>query len=204
MLALSALLLSSAAAEASHAPLAAAAEVAANRVRGCGFDHVGVKDDRELQEEVVFVSGVSAVPEAKMRCAVQVSLDTVRYVIFPEPAGDAYWRLYFKMEEEQDHGRTAGWVQGDARAWLQKHGMVGKVPIYRKRKAGDLEFARQLEHLCGSKATGAFGLFRGHVIVQMGTPYGPAMDEPTFECLLKVIAASGMPFGFVGNEAYRK
>lgn len=48
-------------------PAAASPEVAAERVKACGFDHVTVNDDRELQEDVVEVTGVSTVPEAKMR-----------------------------------------------------------------------------------------------------------------------------------------
>jgi hypothetical protein len=93
------LFFSGAAAQANALPAPVPAEVAAERVRACGFEHVAVKDDDELQEEVVEV-GVSAVPESKMRCAAQVSLDTDRYVIFPEPASQAYWRLYSQMEEE--------------------------------------------------------------------------------------------------------
>src|SRR5579884_2115867 len=107
------LFLSGAAAQANALPAPVPAEVAAERVRACGFDHVTVKDDDELQEEVVEVSGVSAVPEAKMRCAVQVSLDTDRYVIFPEPANEAYWSLYSQMEEKSPRAAAAtDWMQG--------------------------------------------------------------------------------------------
>jgi hypothetical protein len=189
------LLLSAGAEEASPPTLAVAPpEVAAERVKACGFRHVRVKDDDELQEQVVEVTGVSTVPEGKMRCAVKVSLDTVRYVLFPLPASKVYWRLYTKMEDKRGAALT-GWMQGEARDWLQQHGLLGRLPTYQKGKTDDLAFARQLEGLCGPKAAGAFQRFRGHVVLIL-----PSGDFDTAECLISAASASGLPFGFVGNE----
>lgn len=201
---MSALLLLYGAAAQPPLPKVVPAEIAAERVKACGFDTVRVVDDRDLQEEVVEVSGVSTVPEDKMRCVVQVSLDTVRYVAFPEPANSAYWRVYTQMEREQDHGAAVGWVQSDARAWLKKHGLLGKVPKYKKGKVDDLQFGRELEVVCGPQAKGTFIRFRGQVTLSLGPPDRFMVDYPTLECLLNAIAASGMPFGFVGHEYYGK
>ena len=177
-------------------------EVAAERVRACGFDHVRVKDDRELQEDVVEVSGVSQVPEAKLRCVAQVSLDTITYVEFPQPVNQAYQRLYFQMSDAE--GDTVGWVTRDARARLEERGLLGKVPHYRKGRDDNLRFARRLEDVCGPKARGAFVLFRGHLIMRPGPSEGRMIDYATFRCLFNAMAASGMPFAFVGKETYQK
>lgn len=180
-------------------------QVAAERVKTCGFEHVRPKYDRELDEDVVEVSGVSKVPEVKMRCVVQVSLDTVRYVEFPEPVSKEYWRLYFQTEDAR--GQTVGLTleRSGLRQWLQQHDLLGKVPHYEKGKIGDLQFARQLEGLCGPKARGVFGLFHGHIILRIGPPArSTVVDDQTLECLINLDLASGMPMWFVGNEYYEK
>jgi hypothetical protein len=187
-------------------PKAASPEVAAERVKACGFDHVRPKYDRELEEDVIEVSGVSQVPEAEMRCVVRVSLDTVRYVEFPKPASKEYWRLYFQMD--QSHGGGVGWKIGSAtdaaRAWLKQRGLLDEVPHYRKGRDDNLRFARRLEHVCGPKARGAFVLLRGHLILRPGPSGQLPIDYPAFQCLMNAIIVSGMPFGFVGNETYQK
>jgi hypothetical protein len=196
------LFLSAAAVQPLNVPKSVPPEVAAERVRACGFDHVQVKDDQDLQEDVVEVSGVIDVPERKLRCVAQVSLDTVRYVIFPDPVNGAYQRLYFQMDENQ--GDTVGWVTGDARAWLKQRGLLDKVPHYRKGTDDSLGFAHALENVCGSKARGALVLFDRHLILRPSAPGQQMIDHATFECLFNAITASGMPFGFVGKESYEK
>jgi len=195
------LFLSGAAAQASALPAPASAEVAAERVRACGFDHVAVKDDDELQEEVVQVSGVSAVPESKIRCAVQVSVDTDRYVIFPEPASQTYWRLYSEMEDKSPRAVAAGaWMQDNAREWLRQRGLLAKVPKYVKGKDDNLRFAHRLENVCRPKAKAMFRLVDGHVVLWPAPVGNAAADFSTVECLISAAEVSGMPLGFVGNE----
>ena len=195
------LFLSGAAAQASALPAPVPPEVAAERVRACGFDQVSVKEDDTLQEEVVEVSGASAVPESKMRCAVQVSLDTDRYVIFPEPANAAYWRLYSQMEEKSPRAAAAtAWMQGWSRDWLRRRGLLAKVPKYEEGKSDNLRFARRLENVCGPKAKGMFRLVDRHVVLWPAPVGKAAADFSTVECLVNTAAVSGMPLGFVGNE----
>jgi hypothetical protein len=197
MLVASLLLMSAAAAQSAVAPSKLVApEIAAERVKACGFEHVRVKHDGLLDEEVVEVSGVSQVPNSKLRCAAQVSLDTITYVEFPKVVNDAYSRLYFEMGQEQG--------QRDARAWLQQRGLLSKLPVYQKGTLDDLAFARELENICGPKAKGAFVRRYGHVTLDFGSPAKLTVDKETFECLFNAIWASGMPFGFVGNEFYQK
>ena len=193
------LFLSGVAAQANALPAPVPAEVAAERVRACGFDQVSVKEDDELQEEVVQVSGVSDVPESKVRCAVQVSLDTDYDIIFPGPASQAYWRLYSQMEDE-GRGAAAAWMKGNAREWLRKRGLLAKVPKYVKGKDDNLRFARRLENVCGPKAKGMFRLVDGHVVLWPAPVGKAAADFSTVECLVNTAAVSGMPLGFVGNE----
>jgi len=199
---LGALLFLSGAAQASALPAPAPAEVAAERVRACGFDQVSVKEDDELQEEVVEVSGVSDVPESKVRCAVQVSLDTDRYVIFPEPANTTYWRLFPQMEEKSPRAAAAtAWMQGWSRDWLRRRGLLAKVPKYEEGKSDNLRFARRLENVCGPKAKGAFRLVKGYLVLWPAPHRKRRMDFSTVECLVNTAAVSGMPLGFVGNES---
>jgi hypothetical protein len=197
------LFLSDAAPQANALPAPVPAEVAAERVRACGFDHGVVKNDDVFEEEVVEVSGVSDVPESKMRCAVQVSLDTDHYVIFPEPPNATYWNLYSQMEEKSPRAAAAAWMQNDARDWLRQRGLLAKVPKYEKGKSDNLRFARQIENVCGPKAKGAFRMFHGHVDLWPGPPGKPPVDFSTVECLISAAAVSGMPLGFVGNEYTR-
>jgi hypothetical protein len=177
-------------------PKIASPEVAAKRVKACGFEHVRVKNDPELQEDVVEVSALSDAPQSKLHCVAQVSLDTITYVEFPKPVNDAYQRLYIEME--RDHG------QQEARGWLQQRGLLSKLPTYQKGRDDDLQFAREIENVCGPKAKGVFVRLDGHVTLNFGSPEKPTVDKDTAECLFNAMWASGMPFGFVGNEYYEE
>src|SRR6476646_7785920 len=72
--------------------------VAVEQLKACGFDHVALRDDTDMQEEVLAVSGITEVSEKQLRCAVEVSLSSITYVEFPEPLSQRYWQLYFQME----------------------------------------------------------------------------------------------------------
>src|SRR5690348_14772663 len=96
-------------------------EVAAAQVAACDFKQVRPKFDSELQEDVVEVLDVTASPE-QLRCAARASLGTYYYVVFPAPLQQAYDALYWPMSREKD--------KADARAWLEKRGLLARLPIY--------------------------------------------------------------------------
>jgi len=171
-------------------------EVAVERLKACGFAQVAVRDDRELQEDVLTVSHVTQASQRQLTCAAKVSLWSVTYVQFPEPLNQKYQRLYWRMAEEKD--------RRDARAWLQRRGLLAKLPTYAKGRTDDLTFGRKVEALCGPKAKGAFARDHGMMTIRMGTIEHPSLDDETFKCLINVSSAAGFKWGFVGNEYYEK
>jgi hypothetical protein len=82
--------------------------------------------------------------------------------------------------------------------------LLDKVPIYHKGKSDILSVARQVEDVCGPKARGLLVPSAAGMTMKLGPPERPGIDDATFECLLNAISASGMPFGFVGNEIYQE
>jgi hypothetical protein len=142
---------------------------------------------------VVEVSGVSDVPEPKLRCVAKVELATVRFVKFPGPVDVAYHRILDRLGDEQE--------RLEARAWLRKRGLLAKLPVYRKGKTNDVTFARELESVCGTEASGEIAIKRGAVIaLKPPSISSNAIDEQTFECLLAASYASGLAVGFMGHE----
>jgi hypothetical protein len=170
-------------------------ELAVERLKACGFEHVALQEDRDLQEEVLAVSAITQASEKQLRCAAGVSLSSITYVEFPEPLNKQYWQLYWRMEEDKD--------RIEARAWLERRGLLATLPAYVKGEMDDLRFARKAEAICGSKAKGAFIREHGIMTIKMGTIEHPTLDNETFTCLLNVSSASGFKWGFVGNEYYQ-
>jgi hypothetical protein len=166
-------------------------ETVAAKVRACGFKNVSVKDDPELQEDVIAVTDVSGVSHDQLVCAANASVGSAYFVEFPPSLDGEYQEIYWALAEQ--------WGKQKSREWLKRHGLLAKLPIYRAG-GDDLAFGRQLEALCGPKAQGVFVRREGHVTMDIGTPEKPRFDSQTFECLINVISTSGMPFGFVGNE----
>lgn len=171
-------------------------EVAIRQVKACGFRDVTAKEDQELQEEVLLVSGVTTASTQQLRCVAKASLRTVYFVEFPRSLYAAYQRVFDQLGDEQ--------AKFDARVWLSRQGLLHKLPVYRQGKVDDLLFARKLESLCGPKATGVFVRKSGMVTMDLGTPEKPTIDSGTFVCLTYAANAAGFPLGFVGNEYYQR
>jgi hypothetical protein len=169
---------------------------AAAHVRACGLRHVRVKSDPDLEEDVVEVSHVSTATDVQLRCVAQQSLAWGTYVEFPERLNQTYQKVYFEIADAA--------ARIHARVWLDRRGLLAKLPTYVKGQTDDLTFARRLEGLCGPQARGAYVRDHGRVILKPGNPEQPAIDNGTFECLLNATTASGFPMSFVGNEYYSK
>jgi hypothetical protein len=167
-------------------------DVAAERVRACGFKNVAVKRDPTLQEDVLVVSGVTQASDEQLRCSAKASLSSDYFVQFPESVNASYEPIYVTMRKERD--------RADARSWLDHRGMLSRLPQYDRGKTDDLQFAHQLESLCGPKAAGAFVQQGQFVTLKMGTLEHPALDDDTLWCLINAASASDFPLGFVGNE----
>ncbi|MCI4589951.1 hypothetical protein MOK15_07580 [Sphingobium sp. BYY-5] len=169
-------------------------EVAVAQVAACGVKSVRLKFDDTLQEDVIEVEYMTSASEEQLRCVAHASLASHYYVVFPSSIERAYQALYRRLSNEQD--RTV------AKAWLEKRGLLSRLPVYDPQHLDEAAFVRELEAMCGPKAIGTVKVMHG-----MGTFEGTAissgkLDDETFWCLVNGAAASGYPFGFIGNEKY--
>jgi len=166
--------------------------IAAQQVGRCGFASVALSYDGLLGQYIVKVPGIQDAPDDQLRCAAKVSLDTDYYVDFRAPLNRRYEQVYWPVAEGE--GRAS------ARDWLTKHGLLSKLPAYVPGKTDDLEYAHQLEQLCGRQAKGAFAIEQGALTVKAGTAAQPPVDEGTLDCLRNAQWASGLPTTLAATE----
>jgi hypothetical protein len=174
-------------------------KVAAQRVAACGFKSVRSKFDREEQEDVIEVMNVASASAEQLRCTAVASFDTHYYVKFPAPVYQTYETLYWRMSHERD--------KADARAWLDKRGLLSRLPAYDPKRSDEAAFAQTLEALCGPKAVGTLQPLHGMATfkegalgtIEKGGFVEGKLDEETMLCLIKAASASGYPLGFIGN-----
>lgn len=178
-------------------------EVAVARVAACGFKSVRSRFDDTTQEDVVEISDVVSPSIQQLQCVARASLLSLYYVTFLGAAEQTYQTLYWQLSREQD---TA-----NAKAWLEKRGLLSRLPAYDHKASDESAFARALEQLCGPKAAGTIKPLGGMATFSEGAlgtfdKGGHArgkLDDETLWCLVNAASASGYPLGFVGNEAYR-
>jgi len=175
-------------------PATAAAQVAA-----CGFKSARPRFDGGLEEDVVDVSDVASASEEQLRCVALASLATSYFVTFPPAVEEAYLPLYRRLSDEQQ--------KAAARIWLQKRGLLARLPLYDAAAADDASFARALEHLCGRKAAGALQPMHGMATFSRGAMWTLTergfskgkLDDETLHCLVNASTVAGYPIGFIGN-----
>ncbi|MBA2467276.1 MAG: hypothetical protein H0V46_06705 [Sphingomonas sp.] len=178
-------------------------EVAAARVAGCGFKSVRARFDDTLQEDVVEILDVSFSSEKQLRCVAEASLQSHYYVTFPAPVEQTYQSLYWRMSRDRD--------KANARAWLEKRGLLGRLPAYDPKRSDEITFVRTLESLCGPKAAGTLKPMGGMAAfadgalgtLGKGTLSAGKLGDETLWCLMNAVSASGYALGFIGNEAYQ-
>ena len=179
-------------------------DVAVTRVANCGFKSVRSRFDDTLQEDVIEVSDVSSASTEQLQCVALASLDSHYYVTFPEPMYQAYAALYWRMSEERG--------KADAKAWLEKRGLLSRLPTFDPKRSDEATFARSLEKLCGPKAAGTLKAMGGGATFtdgalgtfEKGGYIKGRLDEDAMWCLINAATASGYRLGFIGNEAYRE
>lgn len=198
VIALSIVLLASAAQAGTETTDLVKPEVAAQHLIACGFSKTHPRFDKTLQEEIVEVEDAAATDE-QLACAARVSLSAVNYIYFPEALQKRYDAIYWPLAQQQD---TAS-----ARQWLAERGMLDRLPKY---DGHDTAFAKQLEEFCGEGARGLLESKYGpHAIDQdwimhKVTPSTSNLNEfrqsgEIIHCLDRAGAAAGFPVGFVGN-----
>jgi len=168
-------------------------EVAVAQVAACGMKDVRSKFEDTLQEDVIQVADTSA-SEEQLICVARASLASRYYVLFPLPLERGYQALYQRLSNEKD--------KTDAEAWLEKRGLLSRLPIYAPDNSDETAFVRDLEAMCGPNATGAIKTMHGMGTFESKAISSGNLNEETFWCLINGAAASGYPFGFIGNEQY--
>jgi hypothetical protein len=170
-------------------------EVAAARVAACSFGKVRPMFDETLQEDVIEVRAVTSASEQQLHCIALASLGSGYYVVFPPSLDRRYQALYWRLLRDQG--------KADAKLWLEKRGLLSRLPAYDPKRSDSATFARVIERLCGPKAAGALQPAPGMATFSKRLSAGK-IDDETLWCLLNAAAASGYPLGFTGNEAYRQ
>jgi hypothetical protein len=170
-------------------------EIAAAKIADCGFSDVRPTFDETLQEDVVDVRGVSSESEEQLRCVALTSLETGYYVVFPPSVEEIYEQLYWNLSRERR--------KADASAWLEKRGLLARLPTYDPKRSDDTEIARAIERLCGPKAAGTLQPMEGMATFSEALALGD-MGEETFLCLINAAEVSGYPLVFVSNEVSRQ
>lgn len=169
-------------------------EAAAERVAACKIGTASPTFDKTLQEEVIEIAGVTSASEEQLRCVALVSLETYYYVVMPSPLNETYQSLYWKISKERD--------LVNSRRWLEEKGLLSQLPSYDPNSSDELTFVRELEAVCGTKAEGAIKPLNGFGTFNMDVVSSGRLDNDTWWCLINGAAASGYPFGFIGNEQY--
>lgn len=175
-------------------PAAVAAQIAA-----CGFNSARPRFDDGLEEDVIEVSDVTSASEAELRCAALASLATSYFVAFPPAVEQVYLPLYQRLSNEQQ--------KATARIWLDRRGLLARLPPYDPAATDEASFARALERLCGRKAAGALHPMHGMATFSPGAVWTLTkrgfskgkLDDETFRCLVNPATASGYRIGFIGN-----
>ena len=174
-------------------PVLVRSEIAIQKITACGFKKVDSKFDDTLQEDVIEVLDDVSISDEQLRCAALVSLSSSYYVTFPATTEKAYQPLYWSLSREQG--------KADAKAWLDKRGLLSRLPTYDPKQSNNSAFVRSLENLCGPKASGTLKVLNGMATFSDSALATGALDEETLWCLTNAAAASGYPLGFIGNEA---
>ena len=166
-------------------------------LRACGLNHLSIVYDPELQMLAAIVRDVQ-VSDAQLRCAYDLSVEGDYDLQWTEQTRARYWSMASRIGQERAIAK--------ARAYFAARPDLGPVP-QRASGQSQIDFARQLERYCGHDMHGFFTQEYGSVIVSSDwlsarlSSADQMFDAPGFECLLNASALTGVPIGFVGNEA---
>ncbi|MDG2535700.1 hypothetical protein P6144_18710 [Sphingomonas sp. HITSZ_GF] len=166
---------------------------AAERVSRCGLGRARVRYDKDLQFEVLVLSGRSQASDAQLACVDLAS-------------GYFHVELHLALRARFyaiSIARLTEAMKPQAREWFAARGLLDQVPHYQRGADSDLAFARSLERLCGPEAAGALDTAEdGHSYSRewlARQDSGQANDAST--CLFNAALLSGFPLGMLGNEA---
>lgn len=170
-------------------------EAAAERVSQCGLGVVTIRRDEFLQSEVLTAASATSVTDEQLVCA-------------DKAAGYYDLELPTDVQPRYDairEARLSAHFLAEAQGWVAERGLLERVPTYEAGVTDDAAFTRQLEELCGPRATGAFQSEYGfhaigpHWVQHNLQPFGDGAEVLT--CLMNVARVAGFDIGFIGNRA---
>ena len=174
------------------------AEMAVERAGKCGLGPVTIRYEDELQSDILSVPHAASATENQLRCLD----DATGFGIFVELPPTIQPRFDGIRE-----ARASVLMKAEARDWLAKRGLLQRVPKYVAGTTDEAAFTREVEHICGPQAKGAFQSRYGpHTlspewIKKLGLP-PKGEDMEAMSCLLNIMTIAGYQLGFIGNEAY--
>jgi hypothetical protein len=174
------------------------AEETARRVAACGFParSLTVRDDPLLEEDVVIVRATGpARDDSRLACVARASLATSVTVEFePDRIQRRYLRSYSAATDARD--------LAEARAWLAGRGLLDRLPAWDRRRGSLAAAGGAIERLCALPPGSRLIVRSGTLTVRTDVIESGRLSSDDFLCLTGAARAAGLPFGFIGNEAY--
>ena len=178
------------------------------RVARCGvlIARVTIRDDRDLQEDVIAIAPGPSLTDAQFTCVARVSLEAATYVTFDESDQQRRYNTIYRPIED---GRGVSL----ARAWLNQRGLLDKLPRYDPPSQTLAAYGRELETFCGiprgtvlTSVGGGLSIRNDLLLPVTRKAFRGEMTDGQFECLLNASTASNLHehrarFGFIGNAA---
>lgn len=168
--------------------------MAAQRVSACGLGPVATRYDEELQEDILTAGEIKIATDEQLACA-------------DKAAGYYDLELPPSIQPRFEAIREARWSAvflKQAHSWLAARGLLNRIPKYQQGATNEAVFTREVEHLCGPRAKGAFQSKYGFHAVSpdwvIHKLRPTAASNDVLACLMNVTAVAGFKIGFIGNE----
>ena len=166
----------------------------------CGLNPIGIsiRYENDLQSEVVKLSRPAAVSEAHFECIYEAARGA-----FVEFDDQKIKSAYAAFEEKA----AKSWMRKESISWLKAHGKYENVPVLFLGQDPRM-WARAVEAFCGLREGEAIEFPRSEFMT-LKRSFLSMPPRPELDCLMNVIwlsdfSASGVSFGFIGNEAFAK
>jgi hypothetical protein len=157
--------------------------------------------DPELQLDVVSIDPLPAPPSDELlACVYRATAPAGYYVEFSDAEQNgAFWALAL------DEGRRRARLEGQQ--WLQDHGLLAGMPVYRAGETDLAAFARDVEAYCSIAPGTAIEVVDAALVTlrpEFARSIADSGDGGKLTCLVNVMAASnladgGVDFGIIAN-----
>jgi hypothetical protein len=172
---------------------------AVKRAENCHIGAVKIRYDDEQQSDILTVTDAKEANEQQLVCLDEAT----GFGIFVELPPTLQGRFDAIRE-----ARASALAKEDASEWLSARGLLDRVPKYVAGTTDDLQFTRDVEKACGSRAEGAFQSKYGPHVLNPDWfskfPMPPkSEDEEVLGCVFQTITLAGFRMAFIGNEAFQ-